>query len=57
MANPIGKKRNRYRKLPLKTKVIFLKRVLEEGHSIKKVIVKQLRFLQVSKLITLQPKL
>lgn len=40
MSKPLGKKRDRYRKMPLKTKILFLKRVLEEGHSIKKVIIK-----------------
>jgi len=37
MSKLLGKKRDRYRKMPLKTKILFLKRVLEEGHSIKKV--------------------
>lgn len=37
MPEVIGKKRDKYRKMPLKTKIMFLKRVFEEGHSIKKV--------------------
>lgn len=33
----IEKKRNKYQKIPLKIKVAFLKRVLQEGDQIKKV--------------------
>lgn len=40
MCKLTGKKRDRYRKMPLKTKIMFLKRVFEEGHSIKKVFIK-----------------
>lgn len=43
--NMIGKKRDRYRKMPLKIKILFLKRVIEEGQSIKKVKNKLFRFL------------
>lgn len=38
MASYITKKRNKYKKIPLKIKVAFLKRVIEEGDQIKKVV-------------------
>ena len=34
----VGQKRDKYKKMPLKAKVLFLKRVLQDGESIKKVI-------------------
>ena len=37
MATVIEKKRNKYKKIPLKMKVAFLKRVLQDGDQIKKV--------------------
>lgn len=37
MASLIEKKRNKYKKIPLKMKVAFLKRVLQDGDQIKKV--------------------
>lgn len=37
MATLIEKKRNKYKKIPLKMKVAFLKRVLQDGDQIKKV--------------------
>ena len=37
MANLIDKKRSKYKKIPLKMKVAFLKRVLQDGDQIKKV--------------------
>ena len=37
MASIIDKKRNKYKKIPLKIKVAFLKRVLQDGDQIKKV--------------------
>lgn len=40
MTSKINKKRNKYIKVPLKTKLAFLREVLTEGDEIKKVFIR-----------------